>query len=91
MVESGIFHWFLRVCSRGLENNSLREAAKFQAPWNSFTKNRCTCKSGRCNTKRCSCVRNNIECSNHCHHGSICDNKKGNIINDLKTKGAECI
>ena len=45
----------------------LREAAKLQAPWNSFTKNRYTYKSGRCNTKHCSCARNNIECSNHCH------------------------
>lgn len=67
---------------------SVREAAKLQAPWNSFTKNRCTCKS-RCNTKRCSCVRNNIECSNHCHRGSICDNKEGKIGTDQKSKGAD--
>ena len=64
---------------------SLREAAKLHAPWNTFTKNKCTCKSGGCNTKRCSCVRNNIECSNHCHHGSKCDNK----CNDLQTKKGE--
>ena len=68
---------------------SLREAAKLQAPWNSFTKNRCTCKSGRCNTKRCSCVRSNIECSNHCHHGSICDNKGDKIATDRKSKRAD--
>ena len=36
----------------------IREAAKLQAPWNSFTKHRCPCKSGRRNTKSCSCVRN---------------------------------
>ena len=27
---------------------SLREAAKLHAPWNTFTKNKCTCKSGGC-------------------------------------------
>ena len=39
--------------------------------------------------KRCSCVRNNIECSNHCHRGSICGNKEGKIATDRKSKGAE--
>ena len=28
---------------RSMSVISLREAAKLQAPWNSFTKNRCTC------------------------------------------------
>ena len=54
----------------------LREAAKLQAPWNSFTKNRYTYKSERCNTKHCSCARNNIECIVIIATGSMCDNKE---------------
>ena len=55
---------------------TLREAAKLQAPWNTFTGNICKCKPGSCSTKICRCRKNGIDCSSHCHHGESCKNKK---------------
>ena len=54
---------------------SLREAARQQAPWNSFTKNRCNCQPGACDTRKCHCKKKGIECSTHCHRGDGCKNK----------------
>ena len=54
---------------------SVREAARLQSPWNSFTKNRCQCKANACDTRRCYCRKNGIECSSHCHKGEGCRNK----------------
>ena len=34
---------------------TLQEAARLQSPWNSFTKNRCNCNAGTCNTRKCYC------------------------------------
>ena len=54
---------------------TLREAARLQSPWNSFMKNRCNCKQGTCDTRRCYCKKNGIECSSHCQKGQGCRNK----------------
>ena len=54
---------------------TLREAARLQSPWNTFTKNRCKCKPGTCNSRRCHCKKTAIECSTHCHKGEACCNK----------------
>ena len=56
---------------------TLREAARQQSPWNSFTKNRCNCKPGTCDTQRCHCKKTGIKCSTHCHKGEDCNNKVG--------------
>jgi len=63
---------------------TVREAARQQSPWNSFTKNRCNCKPGTCDTRRCMCKRNGIECSTHCHKGVQCNNK---IVETTAGKG----
>ena len=42
---------------------TLKEAASKQSPWNSFTVNKCNCKPGTCESRRCRCE---IECSSHC-------------------------
>ena len=55
---------------------SLREAARDHAPWNAFTGNRCNCRSGSCDTRRCHCKKNGISCSSHCHKGTHCKNKQ---------------
>ena len=52
-----------------IPNRSLKEAAKLRSLWNSFSKSRCNCKTGKCSKKRCSYERSKIECSTHCHHG----------------------
>ena len=54
---------------------TLREAAKLQTPWNTFTTNICNCNGG-CLTRRCSCRKKGTDCSTHCHHGKCCTNKK---------------
>lgn len=54
---------------------TVREAARQQAPCNAFIKNRCNCKAGTCNTRRCHCKKSGIECSTHCHKGEKCKNK----------------
>ena len=54
---------------------SVREAARLQSPWNSFTKSQCQCKANACDTRRCYCRKNGIECSSHCHKGEGCQNK----------------
>lgn len=55
---------------------SLREAARNQAPWNAFIGNRCNCRSGTCDTRKCNCKKMGIECSSHCHKGKQCKNKQ---------------
>ena len=52
---------------------SVREAALQTNAANKFTVNRCKCK-GKCNSGLCSCVKSNINCTNHCHPGRICEN-----------------
>ena len=54
---------------------TVREAARHASPWNSFTKNRCNCKPGTCDTRKCHCKKTGIECSTHCHKGERCENK----------------
>ena len=55
---------------------TLKEAASKQSPWNSFTANKCNCKPGTCESRRCRCKKNEIECSSHCHKGDHCKNKQ---------------
>ena len=70
---------------------TLREAARQQSPWNSFTKNRCNCKPGTCDTRRCYCKKRGIECSTHCHKGEACNNKPGSVQKIAKCKeGVGC-
>ena len=58
---------------------TLKEAASKQSPWNSFTANKCNCKPGTCESCRCRCKKNEIECSSHCHKGDHCKNKQQDI------------
>ena len=55
---------------------SLREAARKQAPWNAFTGNKCNCRQGAGDSKRCHCKKMGIDCSSHCHRGEDCKNKQ---------------
>ena len=36
---------------------TLKEAASKQSPWNSFTANKCNCKPGTCESRRCRCKK----------------------------------
>ena len=58
---------------------SVREAALQTNAANKFTVNRCKCK-GKCNSGLCSCVKSNINCTNHCHQGRICEKRNPNFI-----------
>ena len=55
---------------------SLRKAAQKQAPWNAFTGNKCNCRLGTCDSRRCHCKKMGVDCSSHCHRGEECKNKK---------------
>ena len=71
----------------GWENEpriSLKEAAKNQAPWNAFTDNKCNCKAEKCDNFRCSCRKNKIYCSNHCHKGNPCKNRGPPEISEVE-------
>ena len=50
---------------------TLKEAASKQSPWNSFTVNKCNCKPGTCESRRCRCKKNEIECSSHCKNKQL--------------------
>ena len=52
---------------------SIRQAAQQINAANKFTVNRCKCK-GKCKNSQCSYVRSNINCTNHCHPGTNCEN-----------------
>jgi len=52
---------------------SLREAAKKSAAATRFVRSKCNCLRG-CQSRRCSCLANNIRCSSHCHPQHSCMN-----------------
>ena len=60
---------------------TLREAALAENPSNQFIKKKCHC-IGPCDNNKCSCKKNSIECSSHCHPGHTCKN----ITNTKPTK-----
>ena len=54
---------------------SLREAARLANPTSKFLTKKCNC-TGSCNTKRCTCIKQGIKCSTHCHPSHACQNKE---------------
>ena len=58
--------------------------ARDHAPWNAFTVNRCNCRSGSCDIRRCHCKKNGISCSSHCHKGTHCKNKQYDEVKEGK-------
>jgi len=52
---------------------SLREAAKNSAAATRFVRSKCNCLRG-CQSRRCSCLANNIRCSSHFHPQHSCMN-----------------
>ena len=60
---------------------SIREAAvKINAAlFAAFTQNRCQCK-GKCNSAQCSCIKSQINFSNHCHPGRKCANGEATSV-----------
>lgn len=71
-----LFTGQLKLAVEGWEAShllSLREAAKFLNPHNSFQGMTCSCKSGY-NTNRCACWKKNATCSSKCHQGLSCTN-----------------
>ena len=72
--RSGDFNAFSGTITSNTDKElSVREAALQINAANKFTVNRCKCK-GKCNSGLCSCVRSNINCTNHCHPGRNCEN-----------------
>ena len=52
---------------------SLRQAVKLTNPHNKFTRSHCKCMSD-CKNNKCTCKKNNISCSTHCHFSRKCKN-----------------
>ena len=83
--QIGTEHGILKVCSQGgdlqhyngtvevdhAKTISLRRAALL-TNGNRFTQGKCNCKSS-CTSNRCSCKKNGITCSTHCHQSTNCE------------------
>ena len=69
---------------------SIRQAAQQINAANKFTVNRCKCK-GKCKNSQCSCVRSNINSTNHCHPGTNCENTTKTTSNKEPTLAAKDI
>jgi len=54
---------------------SLRTAAKTENASSKFTTKSCKCTSGCKTSVRCSCHRNGITCTTHCHPQNVCTNQ----------------
>ena len=52
---------------------TLRKAVRLTNPQNKFTRSFCKCKAN-CKTNKCTCKKNGISCSTHCHLSHKCNN-----------------